>query len=149
MNSITVRQALLSDLAALVPLVDGFRKFYGRESDAPAAREFLLARFEHSESLIFIAFDDHHAVGFTQLYPSFSTVSLARTFILNDLFVDRQGRRKGVGRQLIAAAAGYARELGAIRLTLSTALTNEAAQALYEAAGWKRDDNFYVYHFAI
>lgn len=149
MSTITVRQALLSDLDALVPLVDGYRQFYGREGDAAAAREFLLARFDHSESIIFIAFEGGNAVGFTQLYPSFSTVSLARTFILNDLFVDKQGRRKGVGGKLIAAAVNHAKDLGAIRLTLSTAATNEAAQALYQAAGWVRDDKFLVYHFAV
>ncbi|MTW09701.1 GNAT family N-acetyltransferase [Pseudoduganella eburnea] len=149
MSTITVRQALLSDLDALVPLVDGYRQFYGREGDASAAREFLLARFDHSESIIFIAFDGERAVGFTQLYPSFSTVSLARTFILNDLFVDQPGRRKGVGGKLLSAAINYAKDLGAIRLTLSTATTNEAAQALYQAAGWVRDDKFFVYHFAV
>jgi len=149
MSTVTVRQALRPDLDLLAPLFDGYRQFYGRESDLPAAREFVLARFNHSESIIFIAFDGEAAVGFTQLYPSFSTVSLARTFILNDLFVDEQGRRKGVGGQLLAAAARYAEDIGAIRLTLSTAVTNEAAQALYQAAGWVRDDKFYVYHFML
>ena len=149
MTAITVRQALMPDLDSLVPLVDGYRQFYGRESDAQAARDFLLARFNHSESIIFIAFEGDEAVGFTQLYPSFSTVSLARTFIFNDLFVGQQGRRKGVGGKLIAAAVKYAKDLGAIRLTLSTAMTNEAAQALYESAGWVRDDKFFVYHFAV
>ena len=149
MSAITVRQALLPDLDTLVPLVDGYRQFYGRESDAKAARDFLLARFNHGESIIFIAFDGEEAVGFTQLYPSFSTVSLARTFIFNDLFVGQRGRRKGVGGKLIAAAVKYAKDLGAIRLTLSTAVTNEAAQALYQAAGWVRDDKFFVYHFTV
>lgn len=149
MNDITVRQALLPDLDLLAPLFDGYRQFYGRESNVQAARDFLLARFCHNESILFIAMDGDDPVGFTQLYPSFSSVSLARTFILNDLFVNRQGRRKGVASRLLAAAATFAGDLGAIRLTLSTAVTNEAAQACYASAGWKRDDNFLVYHAAI
>jgi GNAT superfamily N-acetyltransferase len=83
------------------------------------------------------------------LYPSFSSASLARTFILNDLFVIENCRRKKVGALLLEAAADFAKSLGAVRLTLSTAVTNKPAQALYESAGWKRDEQFIVYHYAI
>lgn len=73
MTSIIVRQAVLSDLAALAVLFDGYRQFYGRPSDVDAAKEFLAARFNHGESVLFIAFEDGVPVGFTQLYPSFSS----------------------------------------------------------------------------
>ena len=149
MSTITVRQASLTDLDAMVPLFDRYRQFYGRASDLAAAREFLRARFDHGESVLFIAHEGSTPVGFTQLYPSFSSVSLARIFVLNDLFVHEQGRRKGVGSKLISAAVEFARSQGAIRLTLSTATTNTAAQAFYESVGWKRDEQFFVYHFAI
>ena len=149
MNSILIRQAVLSDIEALAPLLDQYRQFYGRESDLQAAREFLLARFNHGESVLFIAYEAGEPAGFVQLYPSFSTASLARTFILNDLFVSENCRRKKVGALLLEAAADFAKSLGAVRLTLSTALTNKPAQALYESAGWKRDEQFIVYHYAI
>lgn len=149
MNTITVRQATLSDLEALVPLFDRYRQFYGRTSDIYAAREFLLARFNHSESVLFIAFEDNAPIGFAQLYPSFSSVSLARTFILNDLFVDEQVRRKSVASKLMSAVVAFASTLGAVRVSLSTATTNETAQGLYQSSGWKRDEQFFVYHFAI
>lgn len=129
-------------------LFDGYRQFYGRTGDFGAAREFLRSRFDHGESVLFIAHDEKAALGFCQLYPSFSSVSMARTFVLNDLFVLEQARRKGVGAQLLAAASDFAHSLGAVRLTLSTAISNVAAQALYESAGWKRDEQFHVYHFA-
>lgn len=149
MSTITIRQAVLTDLDALVPLFDGYRQFYGRASELAAAREFLRARFDHGESVLFIAHEGSTPVGFTQLYPSFSSVSLGRIFVLNDLFVHEQGRRKGAGSKLISAAVEFARSLGAIRLTLSTATTNATAQALYESVGWKRDEQFFVYHFAV
>jgi ribosomal protein S18 acetylase RimI-like enzyme len=148
-GGLAVRQAVLSDLEALVPLFDGYRQFYGRPTDIGAAREFLLARFDHAESFLFIAFEGDAAIGFVQLYPSFSSVSLARTLILNDLFVREGARRKGVASRLISAAVEFARTLGAVRISLSTATSNETAQALYKAAGWKRDEQFFVYHFAI
>jgi ribosomal protein S18 acetylase RimI-like enzyme len=149
MNTLTIRQAVLSDLEALAPLFDGYRQFYGRPSDLQAAKEFLLARFNHGESVLFIAHEGHKAIGFTQLYPSFSSVSLARTFVLNDLFVCEHARRKGVASKLISAAVDYGSSLGAVRISLSTAITNEAAQSLYQLAGWQCDEQFLVYHFAI
>jgi ribosomal protein S18 acetylase RimI-like enzyme len=145
----TVRQATILDLEQLVPLFDGYRQFYGRASDLRAAREFLLARFKNDESTVFIAHEGVGAIGFTQLYPSFSSISLARIFILNDLFVYEQARRKGVASALMSAAVMFATASGADRLSLSTAITNDAAQALYQSAGWKRDDQFLVYDLAI
>jgi len=149
MSTITVRQAVLTDLEALVPLFDGYRQFYGRASDPDAARKFLMARFNHHESVLFIAHDGDTPVGFTQLYPSFSSVSLARVFILNDLYVHEHARRKGVASKLMGEAAEFARSLSTVRLSLSTATTNDTAQALYQALGWKRDEQFHVYHLAI
>lgn len=149
MSTVIVRQAVLSDLEALVPLFDDYRKFYGRPSDVRAAREFLLARFNHGESALFIAYEGNTPTGFTQLYPSFSSVSLARIFVLNDLFVHEQARRKGVASKLMSAAVEFATSLGAVRISLSTATTNETAQALYRSAGWKRDEQYFDYHFAI
>lgn len=149
MNNITIRQAVASDIDALAPLFDSYRQFYGRESDIRAAREFLLARFNHGESAVFIAHDANVPIGFAQLYPSFSSVSLARTFVLNDLFVRESSRRKGVASLLLAAAVEFGKSSAAARLSLSTAVSNETAQALYQSAGWRRDEQFFVYHYAI
>jgi GNAT superfamily N-acetyltransferase len=144
--STTVRQAVLSDIEALVPLFDGYRQFYGYDSDQQGAREFLVARFNHGESTLFIACQGDSAIGFTQLYPSFSSASLSRTLILNDLFVSKNHRRKGVGKMLITAATDFAKAIGATRLTLATAADNTTAQALYRSCGWRRDEQFIVYH---
>lgn len=149
LDSVIVRQAVLSDLDALAPLFDGYRRFYGRAADISGAREFLAARFDHNESTLFIAHDGDSAVRFTQLYPSFSSASMARIFVLNDLFVEERARGNGVATKLLSAAAHYAKSLGAVRLTLSTEITNTTAQSVYERAGWKRDEQFHVYHFAV
>lgn len=149
-NEIQVRQATVADIDALVPLFDGYRQFYGRSSDLTLARTFLLARFEHQESVIFLANSStNQAVGFTQLYPSFSSVSAARTFILNDLFVVQEARKCGVGAKLLKASANYGRSKGAVRLTLSTATNNETAQALYERNGWVRDETYCVFNLGL
>ena len=113
-----------------------------------AARQFLADRMSQGESVIFMASQAGEPVGFTQLYPSFSSVSMARVFILNDLFVTEQGRRGGIASSLISAAVDFAKAVGAVRLTLSTAVTNKPAQTLYSASGWKKDEQFFFYNFA-
>ena len=147
MPKTSVRQAVLADLAVLAPLFDGYRRFYGRAPDVAAAEAFLRERFAHGESIVFLAHVEGVPAGFTQLYPSFSSVSLARTFILNDLFVVPDQRRTGVGSALLRAATDHARALGAVRVTLNTDIQNTSAQAVYEARGWKRDREYFVYHF--
>jgi GNAT superfamily N-acetyltransferase len=148
--TIAVRQATVADLDHVVPLFDSYRQFYGKTTDLGLARAFLLERFQYEQSIIFIALDqDGRVVGFTQLYPAFSSVSAARVFILNDLFVVPAARRRGVASALLRTAADFGRANGAVRLTLSTAITNESAQALYEAEGWSRDTSFYVYHLPL
>lgn len=143
---VKVRQAGIGDLEALVPLFDAYRQFYKRRSDPAAAREFLFERFKHQQSVIFVAHDERgQAVGFTQLYPLFSSLTLARTFVLYDLFVLPSARRTGAGRQLLKAAAEYGSAVGAGALELSTATDNLPAQRLYESEGWVRDTAFYVY----
>lgn len=144
--NIIVRQSTVFDLDRLVPLFDAYRQFYRKPSDPDLARRFLLERFQHNESIILLATrQDGSAVGFTQLFPSFSSVSAARIFILNDLFVQPDARRSGVGSLLLKAAVEFSRALGAARLTLSTELTNDTAQALYEGEGWKRQTDFLSY----
>ncbi|MFA5982468.1 MAG: GNAT family N-acetyltransferase [Methylococcaceae bacterium] len=149
MKPFSVRLTQLSDLDVLSTLFDSYRQFYGRASDLAAAKEFLLARISQEESVSFIAYTGDTAIGFTQLYPSFSSVSLARVYILNDLFVTEAARRQGAASLLIANAISYAGSKAAVRVSLSTATTNAAAQALYQSLGWQRDEQFLVYHFAI
>jgi GNAT superfamily N-acetyltransferase len=93
--------------------------------------------------------EDRSAVGFTQLFPSFSVLSAARIFILNDLFVSPEARRKRVGALLLDAAVRYGRAVGAVRLTLSTEVTNQTAQGLYEKEGWIRQTEFYSYDLVL
>jgi len=148
-REVEVRQATKADLDLVVPLFDAYRQFYRQPGDVERARRFLLERFEHEQSVIFLAFDGAAAVGFTQLYPSFSSGAMARIFVLNDLFVAPEARRCGAGSALLQAAAQYGRRIGALRLVLSTEVTNTSAQSLYERTGWKRDTVFCVYQLAL
>ena len=145
-SDVTVRQAALADLEPLTALFDQYRQFQGQASDPTAARNFLRTRFDHGESILFIAHAAAAPAGFAQLYPSFSSVSLSRVFILNDLFVSESARRHQVASRLLAELEACAWSLGASRITLNVERANTRAQSLYEARGWKQDDRYFMVH---
>jgi len=146
MNDIVVRQAVAADLDAVAVLFDRYRQFQGQASDVAAARSFLAQRFDHGESIVFLAAAAGAAVGFAQLYPSYSSVSLSRVFILNDLFVDAAARGRGVASLLLSAVESHAWSFGASRVTLNVARGNVLAQQVYAARGWTQDDQFFMFH---
>lgn len=129
----------------VVLLFDQYRVFYNQSSDLEAVRNFLQERFQTNDSKIFIARKDGYGIGFTQLYPSFSSVSMKRIWILNDLFVEESHRNQGVAKLLMGVAENYARETGAVRIILATQTSNLAAQALYESFGYSKDQEFHHY----
>lgn len=142
-----VRQAKINDLAQIVPLFDQYRVFYGQTSDLEHAREFLEKRFQNQESIILMAFVEHCCVGFTQLYFSFSSVSMEATLILNDLFVHPEYRNQGIGASLLKGAQNYCGENNYKGLALETAIDNPA-QKLYEYLGWKKDSHCFHYFWS-
>lgn len=139
-------RANLEHLDALAVLFDGYRQFYQQKSDMAGAKAFLRERFRQGDSVIFIAMLNGTTVGFTQLYPSFSSVSMKRLWILNDLFVAQVARKRGVGEALLEHARQFAVETDAKGLVLETAHDNYAAQNLYERMGWRRDES---YHYTL
>jgi ribosomal protein S18 acetylase RimI-like enzyme len=143
--AITVVEATLREIDEAAALFDAYRVFYRQPSDPSAARAFLSDRFQRQDAVLLLARHEDAAVGFVQLYPSLSSVSMKRIWILNDLYVTPGARRLGVGRRLMDAAREHAAKTGAIRLELTTEHNNTTAQALYERCGYVRDTVFYKY----
>ncbi len=148
-RGVSIRKAGLRELEGLAVLFDAYRRFYGEASDVAAARRFLRRRLKGGESTVFLAYAGDTLLGFTQLYPTFSSTRLKRLWILNDLFVVPAGRRRGVAAALIARARLLAADTGAEGLCLETAKTNRPAQRLYEKLGWKREREFYRYNYEL
>jgi GNAT superfamily N-acetyltransferase len=138
-----------NEVTLVAPLFDQYRVFYQQPSDPPLAHAFIAERVANRESVIFLALRDGEPVGFTQLYPSFSSVSARRTWILNDLYVAPSCRGQGVGSALLERARAHALETGAKGLGLQTAVGNLNAQRLYEALGYRRSEGFYSYFLAV
>ncbi|MGO4699702.1 GNAT family N-acetyltransferase [Dyella sp. 2RAB6] len=149
--SIIVRQATIHDLDVVAPLFDAYRQFYAQPADLARSRSFLAERFEHAESVILLALHEAtgEGVGFTQLYPLFSSVRATRRYLLNDLFVTPAKRRFGVAAALLHAATAHARAMGMSGMSLSTANDNVAAQHLYESMGWQLESGFREYYLTL
>ncbi|PSB00461.1 GNAT family N-acetyltransferase [Merismopedia glauca] len=137
--------ASFEHLEQVSQLFDRYRVFYQQSSDLEAARNFLEERFQKSDSTLLVASYRGKIVGFTQLYPSFSSVSMKPVWILNDLFVEELYRNQGVAKLLMNAAENLARETGVIRITLATQGSNIAAQSLYKSLGYSQQEEFYHY----
>lgn len=131
----------VEDVHQIAPLFDAYRVFYGQESNVSAAEAFLKARLVNKESIILVAIHNGQYAGFTQLYPTFSSIAMKSAFILNDLFVAENFRRMGIAEQLMKAAFQYAKKQDARFITLETGSTNLQAQALYEKMGMIQEES--------
>ncbi len=146
-----IRKATGLDLDVLVPLFDSYRMFYRQLSDVDGARDFLRARFERKESIIFLAFakaesTKTHAlpIGFMQLYPLFSSVSMQPMLLLNDLFIHSDHRGTGAGTGLINEAKNLCRASNQKGLAIQTEKANPA-QHLYLREGFKPDPDLHLF----
>jgi ribosomal protein S18 acetylase RimI-like enzyme len=168
--SVDVRPATDDDVDAVVDLFRQYLRFYEQEVPDAEARAYLAARRDAGDSVLLVAVlrpegsrpgaggpegsrpeagkdapADGELVGFAQSYPTWSSVSLGRSWVLNDLFVSPAARGTGAGRALVRETCRRAKEAGAIRVSLATAWDNVAAQGLYESEGFVRDQHFHHY----
>ena len=148
-HPVRILEASITDVPLIAPLFDAYRVFYQAASDLDGATAFLSARLSAGQSRIFLAVQEGPvpvAAGFTQLYPSFSSVSMKRLWILNDLYVALAFRKAGVGAALMERARRFALEDGSKGLSLATQTGNATAQALYERQGYLKDTEFFHFH---
>ncbi|MGD7023176.1 N-acetyltransferase family protein [Rossellomorea vietnamensis] len=142
-----VLKADIGHLDLVSEVFNQYRVFYEQQSDIESCRDFLRKRMEKDESVIFLAVEEQGEVveplGFTQIYPIFSSVSLKTHWLLNDLFVAEKARRRGIGEELLNHAKQLAESTGAKGVTLETAHDNYNAQKLYEKFGFVKHTEFH------
>jgi len=145
-----IRRAGPEDIEKILPLFNAYRAFYKQEASPEKARAFLLENLALERSIIFFAYDNSEKpVGFIQLYPRVSSLSMTPYIYISDLFVDPDYRRLGIARKLMQAAHDYAIALGASSIQLETAHTNTTAQELYESLGYEHDQEYRTYYLGL
>jgi GNAT superfamily N-acetyltransferase len=145
MNKPTIRQATIQDLQRLVPIFDSYREYFSQKKDPEMVEEFLFDRFEHLESVIFIAEQQGEVIGFAQLYPLFSSLSLQRVWLLNDFFIAEEYRGCGVGTKLFRKVKEFTLLTKSKGIELSVEHTNKKAWSFWEKHGFKLDEEFRYY----
>ncbi|MCH4878408.1 GNAT family N-acetyltransferase [Pseudomonas sp. TMW22090] len=144
--SLHALRADASHLDLIAPLFDAYRVFYRQPSNLAQSRAFIAERIARDESVIFLAQDDTgEALGFVQLFPTFSSIDAHRTWLLGDLFTTANARGRGVGTLLMNTARSFAVLSGGKGMVLETATDNFNAQRLYESLGYVRDSGYYTY----
>ena len=148
--NIGVKRAAVDDVAGVSELFNSYRVFYKQESNLDLAASFICERITNNESVIFYAHDERgNYLGFTQLYPFFSSVSAKRSWVLNDLFVSENYRKLGVAKLLMNAAKELALETDAKGIALETDKDNYNAQSLYNSLGYKKESGVYNYFLSL
>ena len=136
---VTIRRATAGDAEGIAKLFDDYRVFFGEPSDLLLAQDFIADRLRHTESVIFFAqTSEEQCVGFAQLYPSFSSVSAGRVWILNDLFVTEPARGMGIGTKLLGEIKAFGADSNAKSILVETTASNTGAQKLYETTGYQK-----------
>ncbi len=140
-------QATLEHLDLLTPMFIKYREFFGELALPDSSRKFLENRLKRKESVIYMALADEEdrLLGYCQLYPSFSSLSLKRVWILNDIYVAEDARRQLVADRLLQTAKKMAKDTNASRLRAATSQNNLAAQKTYESIGFREDTVFKNY----
>lgn len=130
------------------PVTDELLEAFGRlvpqlsRSNPPPDRQALTAIVESEASDLFIARVDGRIVG-TSTLATFRIPTGLRAWI-EDVVTDEEARGRGVGMALTEAMLDRARELGAVTVDLTSRPSREAANRLYQRAGFEqRDTNVY------
>lgn len=144
-----VIRASAKHLSQLALLFDAYRVFYEQESDLKGSEKFLRERMEQEQSVIFAVEENSRLLGFTQLYPLFSSTRMRRTWLLNDLFVAHNQRGKGISKLLMEAAKEHARTTGAFGLSLETQKSNTVGNNLYSAVNFTLDEEHNYYFWTV
>jgi GNAT superfamily N-acetyltransferase len=147
-HPLIVRPVRPSDFAAWAPLWDGYNAFYGRSGPtalAPEITRMTWARFFDAYEPVraLVAEGEGALLGLVHYIFHRSTITIAPTCYLQDLFTIEAARGKGVGRALINAVYERAREAGVARVYWQTHETNLVAMKLYDSVAER--SGFVVY----
>lgn len=140
--SMNIKSIEQVDITEAARLFDLYRQFYKQPADAALALKFVTDRVRKRDSLILLAEDTPHLAGLLQVYPTFSSISASDVWLINDLYVDQQYRKRGIGNALVKHVQHLAKDIGIAQIRISTEMSNAAAQRLYASLGFAADDRF-------
>ena len=136
-DAVIVRSVAPADFVQWKPLWDGYNSFYGRMGATALPDEITQATwsrfFDAGEPVhALVAEKDGQLIGMVHYILHRSTISIAPTCYLQDLFTAESARRQGIGRSLIEAVYERAKAAGSARVYWQTHETNLVGMRLYD-----------------
>ncbi|MGH9174386.1 MAG: GNAT family N-acetyltransferase [Vicinamibacterales bacterium] len=130
-----IRPASAADAPAFGRLLHAFNVEFGESApDAEVIAERAAPLIESGEVTVLFVGDGPDGFAELRFRPSLYTGALDA--YLEEFYVVPKRRGHGLGRALLEAALDMARERGAARIDLNTSVSDVAARALYESAGF-------------
>jgi GNAT superfamily N-acetyltransferase len=151
-DQLTIRAVVKEDFPAWKVLWDGYNAFYGRAGETALPSEIT----QMTWSRFFDAYEPMHAVvaersgtllGLAHFLYHRSTIQIAPSCYLQDLFTVEEARGAGVGRALVNAVYQHAGVAGSPRVYWQTHETNTVAMRLYDKVAQR--SGFVVYRKAL
>lgn len=142
-KEVLFREATQQDQAELYHLmVEYIVDFYKQPTPNEGELRKLIANLldDHLFGKQFVAEINGKLAGFATLYYTFSTLSVKRAAVLNDLYVKPESRGLKIGEGLFQTCLTYIRENNFSSMVWETAKDNEIAQALYNKMGGKQSE---------
>jgi GNAT superfamily N-acetyltransferase len=140
----TVRVAEPADAEAIGRLLHDFNSEFGDPTPGAAKLAERVRELLAADEITALVADDGVAVMYFR--PSLWTEALE--CYLAELYVVPGRRGQGLGRALLDAAIGLARDTGADYMCLATSESDVAARSLYESAGLRnRDDGSLMFFY--
>lgn len=140
---ITVRPARAADLNALVDLL---RVLFTIEADFVVDEEKqsrgLHLLLDNDRACLLVAEAESVVIGMCSGQLVISTVEGGPSLLVEDVVVHQSVRGRGVGRQLMAELARWARARNALRLQLLADRHNSRALDFYRRLDWQQTDLF-------
>jgi GNAT superfamily N-acetyltransferase len=143
-----IRNVVPNDFAQWKSLWDGYNAFYGRKDKTAlpdATTNMTWSRFFDAYEPVqaLVAEESGRLLGLVHYIFHRSTISIAPTCYLQDLFTHESARDMGVGRALIEEVYRRAAKAGSSRVYWLTHETNAIAMKLYDKVAEK--SGFIVY----
>ena len=93
---------------------------------------------QHPTTVIFLAYEGNNAIGIANCFIGFSTFAARPLINISDLAVLPDHREQRIGRRLLKAVEGKAREIGCCKLTIEVQENNHRARHVYESVGFSQ-----------
>jgi GNAT superfamily N-acetyltransferase len=140
--TIRIEQAVAENVPQIIALMREFAEYENLLEYFEATEERLKTAFfgEGKVADAIVAFDGETPVAYAVFFPNFATFRGQRGMYLEDIFITKSARGRGLGEMMLKYIARLAKKRGFERIDFQVLEWNAPAIGFYEKLGAHRDD---------